>query len=444
MVIPDPLHQVLLLFAEALATAALLLIFLRLRRTFGLALVYITQGVLFYVSNLLAAAVYVQVGPTILVSPGSVVFFPAVLLVVLFVYIKEDAFEARRLIYGLLAANVTISLMGFFTTMHLMSPGAVNPFKLAPELFVQTPRIAIVGSLVLFVDTIIIILVYEALARVLVNRLFMAIWVSMTGVLVFDQVVFVTGCFVEKPFYTAILVSGLVGKVAAALFYSAALALYLRRFDMVEAPRPEERQALGRVFQLLTYRQKYEALRNRFARDPLTGVYSRGFFDEILPSQLAAARRNQRALTLLMIDLDHFKRINDTYGHSAGDQVLRDVAAAFAATVRASDYVCRYGGEEFAVVLPETDVAEGLALAGRIRSAVAARFRTREHRGPGAQLTITIGAAAFPAEAGSVEALVDLADARLYQGKAAGRDRIVPSPAPRRVLAGDIADEGVV
>jgi two-component system cell cycle response regulator len=110
------------------------------------------------------------------------------------------------------------------------------------------------------------------------------------------------------------------------------------------------------------------------------------------------------------------------------------MAATFAATVRASDFVCRYGGEEFAVILPETDVAEGVALAGRIRDAVAGRFSGGGLPGPA--VTITIGVAAFPAEAGSLEALVELADARLYEGKKAGRDRIVPS-APRPVLARD-------
>src|SRR5690606_1312905 len=111
-------------------------------------------------------------------SPGSVALFPACLMIVLLVYIREDAMEARTMIYGLLAANVTASLLGLVVSHHLRGPLAVNPLGLPPELFMQSPRLFIVGTLALFIDTVLIIIVYEALARV-VRPLFLRIYLAL-------------------------------------------------------------------------------------------------------------------------------------------------------------------------------------------------------------------------------------------------------------------------
>src|SRR5690606_26583206 len=117
---------------------------------------------------------------------------------------------------------------------------------------------------------------------------------------------------------------------------------------------PDARPALGDLFQVLTYRQKYEALRAQVTRDPLTGVHNRGFFDETLHAQVAAARRSRAPLTVMIVDVDRFKLINDTYGHSEGDRALREIAQTLARVARTSDVVCRYGGEEFCLILPAT------------------------------------------------------------------------------------------
>ena len=309
-------------------------------------------------------------------------------------------------------------------SQHLSGPLAFNPLSLPAAILVQSPRLFIVGMLALFADTVLIILVYEALARH-IQALFPRIWIALALVLVFDTLVFVTGGFVEHPAYREILLSGIIGKLAAALVYAAALALYLPRAGSAEPQAVGEgRRGLGDLFGMLTYRQKYEALRAQAARDPLTGVYNRGFFDEMLRVQIAASQRSGAPLTLMMIDVDHFKRINDSHGHAEGDRALRVIAQALASAVRASDIVCRYGGEEFAIILPGTWPDAAAQLADRIRVGVTAAC-THEKVAGGARVTVTIGLASRPDDGEQGEVLVRTADRRLYRGKNAGRDRVM-------------------
>ena len=412
------LRHLSLMGLEAGLAAAVLLALFSARGVIGLAPIYTTVGVFYYLATLLASTTFVKVAPGLLMSPGSIALFPASLFAVLLVYIREDAKEARNMIYGLLAANVSASLLGLIVSRHLGGPLSVNPLQLPPELFVQSPRLFVVGTLALFADTILIILAYEALSRTL-KPLFLRVWMSLALVLVFDTLLFVTGGFLEHPAYRDILVSGIVGKLAAAVIYAAALALYLPR-----AAAPDGRPALGDLFHVLTYRQKYEALRTQAARDPLTGVHNRGFFDETLRTHLAAARRGGAPVTVMIVDVDHFKKINDTHGHSEGDRALKVIATALATAARASDVVCRYGGEEFCIILTSTPLDAAAALAGRIRDEVPAACKRAGVSG-GRPVTVTIGLAACPADGIDIDTLMRVADRRLYRGKDQGRNRVV-------------------
>jgi diguanylate cyclase (GGDEF)-like protein len=416
---PDLALQLSLMVLEAALAAAVLLALFSARTILGLASVYTTVGVFYYLATLLAGTVFIQVTPGLLMSPGSVALFPACLFAVLLVYIREDAEAARNMIYGLLAANVSASLLGVLVVQHLSGPLSVNPLALPPELLVQSPRLFIVGTLALFADTILIILTYEAVSRVL-RTLFLRIWTSLALVLIFDTVVFVTGAFIENPAYGEILLSGILGKVAAAVVYAIILTVYLSRAGTGD----ESHHGLGDLFQVLTYRQKYEALQVLAARDPLTGAYNRGFFGEMLRSQLAAARRSGAEVSVMMIDIDHFKQINDNHGHAEGDRALRVIAQALADSARASDFVCRYGGEEFCLILPGTPLDNAALFAGRICAEVPDACADAGIAG-GARITVTIGLAAFPADAEDAGALMRVADQRMYQGKRTGRDRFV-------------------
>lgn len=416
---PELAFQLSLMVFEAAFAALVVLGLFNARRVLGSAAIYTTVGVFYYLATLLAGTTFVNVAPGLLLSPGSVALFPACLFAVLLVYIREDAKEARTMIYGLLAANVSASFLGLLVVQHLNGPLAVNPLGLPPELFVQSPRLFIVGTLAMYADTILIILVYEWVSRA-IRPLFFRIWTSLALVLLIDTLAFVTGGFIEHPAYFEILLSGALGKTAAAAVYALALTLYLPRASAIDDKHP----GLGNLFQVLTYRQKFEALRVQAARDPLTGVYNRGFCDEMLNSQVAASRRSGAAVAVMMIDVDHFKNINDEHGHQEGDRALRVIAQALAGLARASDIVCRYGGEEFCLILPGTPLENAAMLAGRICEAVPAAC-AREKIAGGLRITVTIGLAAYPEDGTETGTLVRAADQRMYQGKKAGRDRFV-------------------
>ena len=158
-------------------------------------------------------------------------------------------------------------------------------------------------------------------------------------------------------------------------------------------------------------------------RDGLTGLLNRRVFQEALSRKMAEARRSGTRLSLIMSDLDHFKSVNDTHGHQAGDLVLTRFAAVIRRNVREVDLACRYGGEEFVVVCPDTDGPGALLLAERIR-----REMEREEMDSGAariRVTCSLGVATYPEHAGVPDALVAAADESLYEAKHGGRNRVV-------------------
>jgi diguanylate cyclase (GGDEF)-like protein len=159
-------------------------------------------------------------------------------------------------------------------------------------------------------------------------------------------------------------------------------------------------------------------------RDPLTGLYNRRYMQEALERELHRARRRERPLSVMMIDIDHFKRYNDTFGHSAGDDALSMVAEVLMASIRAEDLACRYGGEEFVVILPEC----GLPQAALRAKEVCTNLRGLCARRPGdlpEVVTVSIGVAAFQETTGAIDLLLKFADDALYQAKREGRDRVV-------------------
>jgi len=171
-------------------------------------------------------------------------------------------------------------------------------------------------------------------------------------------------------------------------------------------------------------------LRQSGFTDVLTGWHNRRYLQARMKEELARACRDGRSLVCMMLDVDHFKHVNDSWGHTAGDAVLRELAQRIDAQVRASDVAARFGGEEFVILLPNTKGADGQRLAERIRNAVAAApFELPE--GEQISVTVSIGIAEFAPGAGGSdlkslgEALIARADAALYAAKAAGRDRVV-------------------
>jgi diguanylate cyclase (GGDEF)-like protein len=167
----------------------------------------------------------------------------------------------------------------------------------------------------------------------------------------------------------------------------------------------------------------FEQVRDLAHRDGLTRLYNHLYFMDLLESEVRRARRYRRAVSLLFIDIDHFKQVNDRFGHQAGDQVLTRLARMLESCVRDTDLVGRYGGEEFVVLLPESTEREGSSLAERLRRSVEARAFDVE--GEHAHITLSIGVASFfPEQVGTGDELVRAADEALLRAKGLGRNRV--------------------
>jgi diguanylate cyclase (GGDEF)-like protein len=177
-----------------------------------------------------------------------------------------------------------------------------------------------------------------------------------------------------------------------------------------------------------------EALRSQSIKDPLTGLYNRRYLTEMLERETRRCVRSEQPLGILMLDLDHFKKFNDTYGHDAGDTVLREAASFLSKSIRAEDIVCRFGGEEFVVILPTADLDASYARAERIRSKL--RDLIVLHKGQSlGMITVSVGVASLPLHGTSPDALFAAADAALYRAKREGRDRVVKADPPAQTEA---------
>lgn len=166
----------------------------------------------------------------------------------------------------------------------------------------------------------------------------------------------------------------------------------------------------------------HKELREQAIRDPLTGLYNRRYLSETLPRELQRVMREQKSLSILIADLDLFKKINDAHGHQAGDRMLVEVARAIKSLTRGSDIVCRYGGEEFIIVMPGINVEQATARAEQIRAQI--ENQTVECHGRLLRVTISLGVAAYPDHGMEAEEISIKADQALYRSKQTGRNRV--------------------
>lgn len=176
---------------------------------------------------------------------------------------------------------------------------------------------------------------------------------------------------------------------------------------------------------LLTREHANEGLLRFAFTDYLTGLRTRGYFEQQLELEFKRSERKQQKFSLLMIDIDHFKQLNDTFGHHVGDQVLREIAAILMRDLREVDTVARYGGEEFVMILPETTEAGAVYVAQRLRRAVEQAQFLSDSPQAVQHLTISIGIAVFDRDAHFKRDLIEFADAALYAAKHAGRNRVI-------------------
>jgi diguanylate cyclase (GGDEF)-like protein len=202
------------------------------------------------------------------------------------------------------------------------------------------------------------------------------------------------------------------------------LVLGSRRRDAFTADRVRQLEVLAlQAAETIQRARLFDATERMATTDGLTGLLNHRTFQGRLDEQLLAAQRYGRRLSVILCDIDHFKLVNDTYGHPMGDQVLRGVARILAKEARTTDLVARYGGEEFAVVMPETDTAGAMVIAERIRERIG-RLVTETSQGP-LKVTMSLGVATFPDDGKTKGELVEKADGGLYHAKRHGRNQCV-------------------
>lgn len=171
--------------------------------------------------------------------------------------------------------------------------------------------------------------------------------------------------------------------------------------------------------------RKIAILQYESITDSLTGLKNRRYFDQRLSEEIAQSKRYRLSLSLLLIDVDHFKRVNDTYGHQIGDEVLKNLSTVIVEMVRESDIVVRYGGEEIAIIAPKTNKAEAILLAERLRNIVQkSPLASIDARQEIVQITISIGVSTLNLVTMDKDALVEEADKALYEAKKLGRNRV--------------------
>ena len=196
-----------------------------------------------------------------------------------------------------------------------------------------------------------------------------------------------------------------------------------------------DRVEIAKIGDKYDVEQLREKLQEQATRDKLTGLYNRHYVQEWFDQELRRAARHKRSIGVIMADIDHFKRINDSFGHEAGDMVLKALGALLKRSIRGSDVACRHGGEEFLVLMPESAIEGALGKAEELRREVE-RLQLEYHGRPIGPITISLGVAVFPDHAAEASALLRCADEALYAAKERGRNRTVISgaAAPARDL----------
>lgn len=182
---------------------------------------------------------------------------------------------------------------------------------------------------------------------------------------------------------------------------------------------------LGHVDVYNFLQENYRNFKQQAITDGLTGLYNRRFFNDELDREMQRSMRHFLKMSLILVDVDHFKKYNDTNGHQAGDEVLKKVAAVFRDTTRVCDMECRYGGEEFALILPETSKMQALIIAEKLRKKIEETCFPHQEKQPLGNLTISAGVATFPDDCLSVKQLIENSDAGLYKAKEAGRNCVM-------------------
>ncbi len=249
--------QILILLIQCIIVAVLLLSFFKLRSIFGLGLLFTALGVFQFLQVFLSAAFYIEIAPNIIVSSGTAVFFTASLFAILLVYIREDALEARKVIYALVIANLALSLIQLTLGWGIDAEEIKNIYNLPKSFYIQQAQVVFTGSLVLLLDAFILIFLYEFISRY-ISILFLRILFTMLFILALDTFAFSLGVFGFTDTFWSAFVSGLISKSTTAVLYSIIFTVYLLFIDKGLKKSELKAYSYQDIFYSLTYRQKFE------------------------------------------------------------------------------------------------------------------------------------------------------------------------------------------
>ena len=409
--------NVLLFLCEGVVYVAVMITLLHLRHVLGIGVFMVALGVLHFIETYLAAVFYVQL-PFGVISPGSAVLFAGKLMMILLLYVKEDAAVVRQPIYGLLAGNFLTVALSLLLQMHQTI--SVVPERTADLAFIdEMGWLMLWGTLLLYLDALIIILLYERIGRWMRGFLTLRFLVCGIVVLTFDQAGFYLALNALNGAPAEVFWGGWIAKMGSAVVYAVLLGAYLHFSS--HSPRKSGHQPIGDIFNTLTFRERYEDLLSKSGRDMLTGVFDRSRFELESPKFIGAAMAAGHAVSVMMIDADHFKSINDRFGHLEGDEALKAIANAIQSGLRQSDHLYRYGGEEFVVLCEGLDQNNALMRAEDLRVRVMSNVMTADH----SAVTVSIGIASMPKDGTTSRDLLARAAEHLYEAKRRGRNCVV-------------------
>lgn len=410
----------LFLAADAVIYFTALAALFRYRRQFGIGSFFCVLGVMHFIETYFASVFYVPLPFGVTASPGSAVLFTGKLAMLLLVYIREDAAVVREPIYGLLIGNLLMVLLAVVMRQHDVVP--LVPGRDPDLTFIdEMGALMVWGTLLLFVDSIMVILIYEKTRAWFGTRLLPRIAFASAVVLTFDQIGFYLGLKILIGADFTVMIGGWAAKMTAVAIYSVLTAVYLRYFEVAA---DDTARRISDVFSTLTYRERYEDLLASSKRDALTGVLDRRELETQGRMMVIRAVLSGRPVSLLVVDVDHFKEFNDRFGHAYGDVALKRIADTIAACVRPGDHVFRFGGEEFVVICDGVGSSAARNVGERIRREIVA-FADN-----GPSNTVSVGIASCAEDASNYDDMFAIADRRLYEAKNSGRNCVIGRPLP--------------
>ncbi|MBO6509088.1 MAG: GGDEF domain-containing protein, partial [Roseibium sp.] len=395
-----------LLFSQAAVYFAVMMGLLRARAAIGIGVFMCALGVMHFLETYLASVFYIEL-PFGIISPGSTVLFSGKLLMILLLYIREDALVARQPIYGLLIGNFLIVALVMLLRNHetiVVTEGRIPDIAFVDEMGL----LMVWGTILLFVDAIAIIVLYERLGDWIGRNLVLRFLICGAVVLTFDQAGFFLALHYVSGAPAEVFFGGWVAKMVATAVYTVLFIAYLKYFD--DEKKWVTNRPFRDVFQVLTYRERYHDLLEASTRDHLTGTLHRRQYDENAPKILETSLKNKRPLSLLVIDIDHFKQVNDRHGHQMGDKVLMTISQLLTENLRSDDHLYRFGGEEFVLLCEKMPTEAATSMADRLRKTIE-RFSVVYLP---EKVTVSIGISSAPDDGTTVEDLFRAADARLY------------------------------